>query len=138
MAHTVSSTAVDVEAANITYLAGALPAGVVVATRIPRSSHGEEAFPALMVRVTRTGGTRWSVAHDGPTVLVECWAASSTAAWDLAAAARDALLALDNTLIGDVWLSHRAEAGGPVNYPDPRTQHHRYQFLHEQTARAAG
>lgn len=138
MAHIVSSTSVDVEAANIAYLAGVLPPGVVVATRVPRSSRGEEAFPALMVRVTRTGGQRWSVAHDGPTILVECWAATSTAAWDLAGTARDALISLDNTRIGDVWLSYRAEAGGPVNYPDPRTTHHRYQFLHEQTARVAG
>lgn len=134
----MTSTSVDAEAANIAYLSGLLPSGVVVATQIPRSSRGELAFPDRMVRVTRTGGPAWSVAHDGPTILVECWAATSTAAWELTGACRDLLLALDNTLVGPVWLSHRAEGGGPVNYPDPRTDHPRYQFLHEQTARAAG
>lgn len=144
MAAVVGAESVDVEAHVIAYLRPLLP-GATVATSIPRSKSGELAFPARMVRVSRTGGVRWSVAHDRPTVLVECWAARSTDAWRLCADARAALLALDNTLVqaGDpaapagAWLSHVAEGSGPVNFEDPDNRWPRYQFLHEFLVRRA-
>lgn len=138
MASVLRSPTLDVEAAVIAYLRPLLPAGAVVATDVPKTTRGELSFPARMVRVTRTGGPAWSPAHDGPSMLVECWAAGGPQAWQLAASCRDAMLSLDNTLVGAVWLSHRAETSGPVNYPDPRTPNPRYQFVHQLTARAAG
>ena len=140
----VGAESVDVEAHVIAYLRPLLP-GATVATSIPRSKSGELAFPARMVRVSRTGGVRWSPAHDRPMVLVECWAGKSTDAWRLCADARAALLALDNTLVqaGDpaapagAWLSHVAEGSGPVNFEDPDNRWPRYQFLHEFLVRRA-
>ena len=144
MVSVVGAEQVDVEAHVIAYLRPLLP-GATVATSIPRSKTGELAFPARMVRVSRTGGVRWSPAHDRPTVLVECWAGKSTDAWRLCADARAALLALDNTLVqaGDpaapagAWLSHVAEGSGPVNFEDPDNRRPRYQFLHEFLVRRA-
>lgn len=138
MVHVLRSPSLDVEAAVITYLRPLLPAGTVVATEVPKTTRGELSFPQRMVRVTRTGGPAWSPAHDGPTVLVECWAATGPQAWQIAAAARDSMLALDNTLVGPVWLSFSREGSGPTNLPDPRTPSPRYQFVHQLTARAAG
>ena len=144
MAAVVGAESVDVEAHIIAYLCPLLP-GATVATIIPRSRSGELAFPARMVRVSRTGGVRWSPAHDRPTVLVECWAWKSTDAWSHCADTRAAMLALDNTLVhaddpaapAGAWLSHVAEGSGPVNFEDPRTTMPRYQFLHELLVRRA-
>ena len=143
----VTSAAVDVEAHTVSWLRGALPAGVTVATAVPRTRTGELAFPERMVRVSRTGGVMLSPAHDRATILVECWAASGPKAWALAGAARAAMLALDNTLtevayVGEprpvgAWLSHRSEGSGPVNLEDPQTTMPRYQMLHEVLVRAA-
>ena len=143
----VTSAAVDVEAHVVSWLRDRLATGVTVRTEIPRTQKGELAFPARMVRVSRTGGVMMSPAHDRATVLVECWAASSPKAWALAGAARAAMLALDNTLtevlyhgeprpVG-AWLSHRSEGSGPVNLEDPQTTMPRYQMLHEVLVRAA-
>ena len=143
----VTSAAVDVEAHVVSWLRSRLAAGVTVATAVPRTRTGELAFPARMVRVSRTGGVMMSPAHDRATVLVECWAASGPKAWALAGAARAAMLALDNTLtevayVGEprpvgAWLSHRSEGSGPVNLEDPQTTMPRYQMLHEVLVRAA-
>lgn len=140
----LSAAAVDVEAAVVEGLSALLlPFGTVVATEIPRTAQGSVRFPERMVRVTRTGGTIMSPAHDRPTILVECWAARSTDAWQLAAVCRAEMLGWDDRLAladaqgrGGVWLTHRAEGSGPVNYPDPGTAHARYQFLHELQVRA--
>lgn len=131
----------------VAWLRGRLPVGVTVATAVPRTRAGELAFPARMVRVSRTGGVMMSPAHDRATILVECWAVSGPRAWALAGAARAAMLALDNTLIevpyvGEprpvgAWLSHRSEGSGPVNLEDPQTAMPRYQMLHEVLVRAA-
>lgn len=128
--------ALDVEAAVIAALRPVVPAGTVVATEVPRTATGDLRFPARMVRVTRTGGALVSPAHDRPTVLVECWASSSTDAWALAGVCRQAMAGWSDELSAGAWLTHRAEGSGPVNYPDPRTAHARYQFVHELQVRA--
>lgn len=141
MVGVIGAEQVDVEAHVIAYLRPLLPSGALVATEVPRSRTGELAFPERMVRVSRAGGVRWSVAHDRPLILVECWAMSGPEAWRLAAAARSAFFALDNTLVlaggAGAWLSHVAESAGPVNFEDPRTRLPRYQFMHELLIRAA-
>lgn len=130
--------AVDVEAAVIEALRPVVPAGTVVATQIPRTATGELRFPARMVRVTRTGGVMFSPAHDRPTVLVECWASTSTEAWGLVGLCRAEMASWDDEAAAGAWLTHRAEVSGPVNYPDPRTADPRYQFVHELQIRAQG
>lgn len=141
-----SSTGIDVEACVIAALRPAVPAGTVVATEVPRSTAGTLAFPDRMVRVGRTGGNRMSVAHDRATILVECWAARSPAARELAAACRDAMFGLDNARVvvpagpgveTAAWLSFRAEGSGLVNHPDVTNGRSRYQFVHELLVRAA-
>ena len=129
---------VDVEAAVIAALRPVVPGGAVVATEVPRAASGDLRFPARMVRVTRTGGVLFSPAHDRPTVLVECWAERSTDAWELVAACRQAMCGWDDEATPRAWLTHLSEASGPVNYPDPRTAHARYQFVHELQVRARG
>ena len=129
---------VDAEAAVIAALRLALPPDVTVSTEIPRIGAGERRFPLRMVRVTRTGGTLFSPAHDRPLILVECWAASSVDAWELAGLCRRTMLGWSDELSAGAWLSHLSEGSGPVNNPDPGAAHARYQFLHELQIRAQG
>lgn len=145
MANVVHALNVDVEAVNVAVLAVALPAARV-ATQVPRTKAGVAEFPDNLVVVRRVGGPAMSVAHDRPLMLVECWHSDKTRAADLAGRARAVLLDLDMHQVqvpaldtGDtpefVYVSHYSEAGGPVDYPDPRTQKSRYQFTHEQVVR---
>lgn len=141
MVAAVGAEQVPVAACVVAVLAEALP-GATVATRVPRRANGDLVFPERMVRVSRTGGPRLSVAHDAPTILVECWAADGVAAERLAGQARSVMLALDNRLVSDVsgaiaWLSHRSELSGVVDFDDDRTAHARFQFAHELLVRAA-
>ena len=131
-----AAATVDVEAGVIALLRPVVPAGTVVATEIPRVKD-TVTFPPRMVRVTRTTGTfQFSPAHDMPSVLVECWASPGPAALQLAAECRKALLELWNTPVGGAWYSHASETSGLTNYPDPRTTHMRYQFVHQITVTA--
>ena len=126
-----AAVTVDVEAAVIALLRLVVPAGTVVATEIPRVK-GNVTFPERMVRVTRTTGTLlFSPVHDVPSILVECWADPGPAAFDLAATCRATLMGLWNTKIGDAWFSFHDETSGVTNFPDPRTSHLRYQFVHQ-------
>lgn len=128
-----SAASVDVEAGIIALLRGVTPGGTTVATEIPRIK-GVETFPARMVRVTRTTGTlQFSPAHDMPSILVEVWADPGPAARALAASCRVAMLQLWNTPINGAWYSHTSETSGLTNFPDPRTTHARYQFVHQIT-----
>lgn len=128
-----AAASVDVEAGIIGLLRGVVPPGTTVATEIPRQK-GVETFPARMVRVTRTTGTmQFSPAHDMPSVLVECWAAPGPDAFALAASCRVVMLELWNTPILGAWYSHASETSGVTNFPDPRTQNSRYQFVHQIT-----
>lgn len=110
----------DIEAALVSHLG--IQLGCLVATRVPNPR------PAKHVRVRRTGGRRVSLVLDNPTVLVECWAETESAAHDLAGLAGGALAASPGTWIADgVWLN-AADVSSPVNYEDPSTRMPRYQF----------
>ena len=104
----------DVEALVVGYLDPLMVPRV--STRIPNPR------PAELVRVQRIGGVRQNLAQERPLLLVECWAASSVAAFDLAAQAWSLLDALDADWFADVNLS------SPVNLPDPLSASPRYQF----------
>lgn len=102
---------IDLEAAVIAYLKPIL--GVPVATRVPNPR------PASHVRVGRIGGQRANRVQERPTLLVECWAPDSGAAFDLASRAWDALDESEWTFGGSM----------PVTFPDPDTASPRYQFV---------
>lgn len=120
--------AVDVEAAVVAFLS--------TKTNLRVSTSVDYARPESFVRVTRTGGVMSSEVDDQARVLIETWAPSSVAAASLALSLRHAMLQLFNTPAAGAYLTHMAEAGGPVSYPDPLTSLPRYRFEHEVLAHA--
>lgn len=97
------------------FIAALAPLGVPVRTRVPNPR------PPSHVRVTRTGGDGVNLVQERPVVLVECWAPSSTAAFDLAARAYG--------LVDAAFCGPRDRPSSPVNFPDPATDASRYQFV---------
>lgn len=104
-------------------------ATAAVATRVPEGPPGGW-LP--LVRVQRVGGAARQGGLDDARVLVECWAATDAAAWDLVAAARDVLRRLPGT--GPVRAC--AETGGPALLADPLTGTPRYLLTAVVTVRA--
>lgn len=94
---------------------------VPVGTRVPNPR------PASFVRVQRIGGIQINMVQERPTILVECWGATDTAAWLLCVAAHEALEGREPLEVNGVELGSR-ELTSPVNYPDPSTTSPRYQF----------
>ena len=143
VAYLVSGTGldVDVEAALVAVYKADLSAsfpGLVVAASVPKGGHGGEDFPDLLVVPTRVGGSVMSPRHDRPMVSTQCWASDTTAAWELAGAARVVARGLSDRRVvlpglgggpaEPVWVSWYRQTGGPASFPDPRTTHVRYQF----------
>jgi hypothetical protein len=110
---------VDIEAEVVTLLDAALP--VDVSTRLPNPVPGAGA-----VRVTRAGGNARNLMQSDPRLLVECFAADSVTAFNLARLAYAHLWATYGTT--DTW-GGRASLTEPVNFPDPSTKGARYQFV---------
>lgn len=110
----------DVEAALIEYLA---PLGVNVGTTVPNPA------PAGFIRVSRTGGGRPNVIEERPTMLFECWAADSVAAFDLASSCWELVAAAGGSFIAaGVWCDD-PDPSMPINFPDPTYEtRNRYQF----------
>lgn len=115
-------TLANVEAALVGYLATKV--AVPVSTRVPNPR------PASFVRVQRTGGAEQNLVQERPVVLVECWAATDTAAWALAVKAWGAIQGREPVEHNGVELSP-VSLSSPVNYPDPSTSSARYQFTAE-------
>jgi hypothetical protein len=99
---------------------------VVVGTRIPNPR------PVSLVRVQRVGGVERNFIQEQPTLLVECWGPTQTAAWDLAAKAWSLLQGRDTLEFNGMELRER-HLSSPVNYPDPSTSSPRYQFTLQTT-----
>lgn len=98
------------------------PAG----TRLPNPR------PAEFTRVTRAGGSTVNLVLSAPRLLVECWAPTSTAAFDRAREAWAAFHAIEGTTVAGVWVA-RVELTEPVNFEDPSTTSPRYQFVAQLT-----
>lgn len=115
---------VPIEQSLVKYLGDAV--GVPVGTKIPTSR------PASFIRLSRTGGGPTNLAQTNPTVLIECWASSDTAAFALAAASwsllRDTMFGQQLPL--DVFVMAVPYLQEPVNYPDAATGSPRYQFIY--------
>lgn len=102
-----------------------------VATQIPA------ARPVRVVRVSRIGGTRRNVVLDNPTVLLECWDATESAAYVLADRCRalvESACREGTVLTGGVQVGNYQEFSGPVNFPDPATNNPRFQITISITA----
>lgn len=108
----------DAEAVVVACLKGALP-GTKVATMVPNPR------PDRLVRVTRTGGGRRTVAHDDAMVTVECWDKESADAASLANRVRAHLTNFDTQ---DGFVPREGEVSGPQFFPDPLTSNPRYQL----------
>ncbi len=93
-----------------------------VSTRVPTPR------PAAFVRITRTGGQRRSVVLSDSNLLVECWGATDTTAWDLCRRTWSLVVATEHSAVSDVWVN-RLQVTDPVNFPDSASGSPRYQFL---------
>lgn len=105
--------------------------GVGVATRVPNPR------PTSFVRVQRIGGSQLNMVQERPLILVECWGANDTQAWDLAATTYQALQGRDPLEYNGIELSQRS-VSSPINYPDPSTTSPRYQFQLSTTVNLKG
>ena len=90
-------------------------------TRIPNPR------PAAFYRVQRTGGFEANLIQETPTLLIECYAATTFAAWELANRAWASLQGRTELEVDGVDLTDRT-LSLPVNYPDPVTNQARYTF----------
>lgn len=108
----------DLEAALIAILSPLAS----VATRLPADR------PALFIRASRTGGARRDIIRSDSAFLIECYALTSKAAYDLCAAAYGLLDAAQHSSVAGVWLgSASLQDPVPIDNPDVPT-HNRYQI----------
>lgn len=109
----------DAEALLIDLFADELPGfgySIPVASRVPNPR------PSTFVRVMRAGGVSRDRVIDVPTVAVEAWAPTETAAIALASTLRGILHAAESSR----GIYSVGEFAGPANLPDPATSQIRY------------
>lgn len=112
-------------AALVTFLSAAV--SVPFATAVPRVR------PLEFGVVTATGGGVRNLAQAQPTFSVECWAATSVRAAQMARTAWSALDAADGTFIADgVWVGD-ANLTLPVDFPDALSDTPRWLFVFQPT-----
>lgn len=117
----------DVEALLCDWLPAQLAAhravAVPVSTRVPSPRPGE------FVRVLRTGGVRGGVLIlDNPTVTLEAWAQTETAAEALIQLVRGLVNSLPGQMVDGTTFYRVAEFSGPGNLPDPESAQIRYTY----------
>lgn len=93
---------------------------VTVSTRVPNPR------PAEFVRVLRVGGPQHNLVQDRPTLVIEAWATTESAAASLAELSRALIKSTAGTVIGGVMVYRVDEFGGPANHPDPDSAQARY------------
>jgi hypothetical protein len=108
----------DAERLVIDYLTPLV--GVPVSLTVPNPR------PAAFVTVQRVGGARLNLVADDPTLAIEAWAASPTAAKAVLGVARAHLLAMGRQAVDGVPVYRVAELGGPAYLPDPDSDQPRY------------
>lgn len=124
----------DAAAILIDYLRGLLAAR---GDSAPVGQKTPNPRPARFVTIHRVGGPRRSIVADAPLLAVECWATTDPDAHDLAQLARALLHTARGRSLDGVAVYRIAEAGGPVNLPDPLSQQSRYTFTLEVALRGA-
>jgi len=95
-------------------------AGVPVSTRVPNPR------PPRFVRVLVTGGARLNLVADAPSVTVEGWGETETAALNLTRTARACMELLRGTTVNGHVVYGGRDFGSPANLPDPDSAQHRY------------
>lgn len=90
-----------------------LALGDPVVTKVPNPR------PSRFIRVSAAGGGRANLVQSRPFVIVECWAADTVAASDLAS---DAWGRIETAYGPDVPMTM------PTDFPDPESGQARYQF----------
>lgn len=118
----------DVEAVLVTALTNALALRGDSAKVSTRRTTGS---PARLVRLTRTGGERFSLVEDRPLVTFECWDTTDPTAAELAAITRAECQNLYMKDVGGVFITWVDEAGGIAYYPSPDTTTPRYQHTQQ-------
>lgn len=105
-----------VEATVVAYLSGF--AEIPVSTNVPTPR------PPRFITVERTGGGKGRF-QDFPTVAVQCWAESRYYAETLA----DEVAELLRVMRAAVPDAKRVDVGGVYNFPDPDSEHARFQVV---------
>jgi hypothetical protein len=105
----------DVEAAVIDHLNANLTEDV--ADRVPTDT--KSALAAGFVVVSRVGGPRVGVVTEQPTVTIEAWAASWSAAENLIQRARQQVHAMSGGVHNGLTVYGIREFAGPARLPDP-------------------
>lgn len=115
----------DVEAVYQSYLRTSLAARgwtAKVASVVPATR------PEFMVKVTLTGGSvRNQISHEVQ-LTVECWAADSLKASELARLCHALTIAMQGAVFSGVWVRAARPVSNPASFPDPDTSTPRYQF----------
>lgn len=93
---------------------------VPVVTRVPNLR------PASFVQVQRVGGPRADPVLDRPTVSVDAWAQTRSAAAALAQQARARMHDLGGATVDGHTFGAVTEAAGPQDFPDPTSGQERY------------
>ncbi|MFF2543994.1 hypothetical protein ACFVUY_15665 [Kitasatospora sp. NPDC058063] len=112
----------DAVAVVIGYLRQAL---AEVGRPVPVVSRIPSPRPAEFVRVERVGGTRATVVSDRPRLDIHAWAATESAAHDLAALVR-AVLSFIPGVRDEVTVYRITEVGGLMWLPDDQSGSPRY------------
>ncbi|MFJ2470527.1 hypothetical protein [Glutamicibacter sp. NPDC087583] len=103
----------DAESLVQEHLAAELP-GVHVADAPPK-----ESTTGQFIKILRTGGSRMGRVVDQPILVVEAYADTPSAAWDLAEDARQSLEGMKAAFRVNPRVYKVAEVSGPANLPDP-------------------
>jgi hypothetical protein len=108
----------DLTGSLIVWLRTQITDGTEFAGRVPRD------LPAKFVLVRRIGGPwEWPVT-DVPTVGVECWAATESAAYLLAQQVRARIHSLQGGSVNGIPVYRVDEFAGPAWLPDPNHENH--------------
>lgn len=98
--------------------------GAPIATKVPTPR------PPQFIRVLATGGALTDdYALSAPSVLIECWATSSDAAYALAGAAWERLRATVGAEIGPGLWVQDPRITLPADFPDAQSGSPRWQFI---------
>lgn len=94
-------------------------AAVHVASKVPNPR------PASLVRVFWAGNSR-NRPLDAATLVLDCWAPTTTAASDLARLVAGLVEAMPGETVAGHYVYHAELIGGPVDLPDPDSSSPRY------------
>lgn len=102
----------DFAGSLIVWMRPLIPEATIAGT-VPR------VLPAKFIRIVRIGGPRQFPVMDTPTLSIEAWDATETAAHDLVQKARRLLWSLQGGIVNGIAVYRIEEFAGPGYLPDP-------------------